>query len=64
MPGQIAIFEGYSMPKRRKRRFAGHRGGPQQSRFTKAAKLCSRIVKKRGGSFKACMREKLKKGRR
>jgi hypothetical protein len=83
---QIAILEGYRVPRRRRRRRRGyadlgrhrrrrrvrrygalgaHRRGRsgQRTKFAKAAKACSRVVRSRGGSFRACMRRKLKRGR-
>jgi len=60
MAGQIAIFEGADMPRKRRRRS----GGGQRSRFSAAAKKCSRISRRRKGSFQACMKRLLKKGKR
>jgi hypothetical protein len=63
--GQIAILEGYqiprygTMPRKRKRSGAS---GAQQNRFKKAAKKCAR---RRSGSFRLCMKRELKgKGRK
>ena len=64
MAGQIAIFEGHRMPRKRKRRrLRGFGASGQQSRFTKIACKCSRMAK-RGGSYQACMKRLLKKGGR
>jgi hypothetical protein len=73
---QIAILEGYRVPRRHRRRrrrvsrygaLGGHRRrrrrGGGRAKFSRAAKACSRIVRRRGGSFRACMRRKLKRGR-
>ncbi len=69
MSGQIAIFEGYSMPRKRKkpyRGFGGKRGGAREhSRFRRAAKLCSRLSKRGKVKFRDCMAKQLrKKGKR
>jgi hypothetical protein len=45
---------------RRRRRRSSSRRTKQQSKFAKAARAC----KGRGRGFKACMRKKLRKGRR
>lgn len=47
------------MARRRRRRTT--RRSAQQSRFAKAARACKGRTK---GKFKACMRKKLRKGRR
>jgi hypothetical protein len=68
--GQIAILEGYQiprygkMPRKRKRR-SGRMSG-QKGKFAKAARSCSRSAKRSGrkGSFQACMKRLLKKGGR
>lgn len=56
MPGQIAVLEGYQMPRRRRRRS----GGSQRAKFSRAAKHCAGRSK---GKFKACMRKQLRKRR-
>jgi len=70
---QIAILEGYTMARRRRRRYGSPRrhvrrrrlhGRSQRSKFSHAAKTCSRVVRSRGGSFRACMRRHLKRGHR
>ena len=71
---QIAILEGYTMARRRRRRYgsprrthrrrAYHGRRSQRTKFSHAAKTCSRVVRSRGGSFRACMRRHLKRGRR
>jgi len=67
---QIAVLEGYKMPRRRRRygahhrrrRYGAHRtGGSHRARFKRAAKMCSRHVRSKGGSFQACMKRHLKK---
>ena len=61
MAGQIAIFEGWdAMPRKRKK---SRRGGGQRSKFSAAAKKCSRIARRRKGSFQACMKRELKGSR-
>jgi len=62
MSGQIAIFEGHKMPRRRKKTRSRTRrgGGAQHSRFGAAARKCSRIRRRRKGSFQACMKRLLK----
>ena len=64
MAGQIAIFEGHGMPRKRKRRrLRGFGATAQQSRFTQIARKCSRMAKRKG-SYQACMKRLLKKGGR
>ena len=66
--GQIAILEGYQiprygkMPRKRKRR--GFGAMAQESKFAKTARTCSRVARRSGrkGSFQACMKRLLKKG--
>jgi len=62
MSGQIAIFEGHTMPRRRKktRSRARRGGGAQRTKFGAAARKCSRIRRRRKGSFQACMKRLLK----
>src|SRR3972149_4699488 len=64
MSGQIAIFEGHKMPRRRKKTRSRTRrgGGTQRSRFGAAARRCSRIRRRRKGSFQACVKRMLKGG--
>ncbi len=64
MAGQIAILEGYKMPRRRRRHRRRYSGVKQTTKLGRAAKICSRVVRRSGGSFKACMRRHLKKHRR
>jgi hypothetical protein len=68
MAGKIAILEGWKMPRRRRHRrhygSASRTRGGGHARFRKAAKICSRKVRKHGGSYLACMRKHLKKHRR
>lgn len=54
MAGKIAILEGWQMPRRRRRRFAG----AQQTRMGRAARACKG---KRRGAFRACIRAHMKK---
>lgn len=72
MASYIGVLEGYRKRRRRRRRSmgsfgrhrrrkGGRRGG--RAKFSRAAKACSRITRRRGGSFRACMRRKLKRGR-
>ena len=69
MSGQIAIFEGYSMPRKRERPyrgFGGKRGGKrggarEHLRFRRAAKLCSRLSKRGKVKFRDCMAKQLRK---
>ncbi len=65
---RIAMWDGLGGKRKRRRKRRGgfgnvRRPGSSRARFKKAAKLCSRIVRKRGGSFKVCMRKHLKKGK-
>lgn len=62
----IAVLEGYAMPRRRRRRTSSRRrttrsGGAWRRKFAKAARACGR---RRKGSFRACMKRALKRGRR
>lgn len=70
MENRIAVLDGLDMydlgdygavKKRRRKRKSSKRRTTQQNKFAKAAKSCSR---RRKGSYKSCMRKKLKKGRR
>jgi hypothetical protein len=65
MSGQIAIFEGHLMPRKRKkpyRGFGAKRGGEREhSRFRRAAKLCSRLSKRGKVKFRDCMAKHLRK---
>ena len=63
MAGQIAIFEGHSMPRKRKRRRKSFGAVAAQSRFSKIARKCSRMAKRKG-AYQACMKRLLKKGGR
>lgn len=54
---QIAILEGYTMARRT------HKKTGWARKFAKTAKMCARKAKSGKGSFRACMRKNLKKGR-
>jgi len=56
---QIAVLEGYKMPRHRKRRRARRRsGGSQRRKLATAARKCKG---KKIGAFRACIRKHLKK---
>lgn len=61
---KIMIFSGYHAAKK-----APHhqektmKRGKGQRKLAKIARQCSKIVKRRGGSFQACVKRKFKHGR-
>jgi len=54
---QVAVFEGYGMPRKGKK-MAKRRGS---SKLGRAAKACKG---KKKGAFRACVRKKMRKGKR